>query len=225
MQYKITTENDNPFDTVIERSGKVESFTLRDTEANLRETKSLIRQWKGQKDLSDATMQNIETHHPFVLSLSPQDLLTVHMYAEAKSTSRVIAPKIEECEQALAKWEEEKQNILEQIPSLFESMTNLSKGANKITKDMFKIIDIDGKFTFKEVDADGNSVGSAATNPRFDTAEEAQAHVDALVEGVTPVTPQAENVPGSADAESVEPTPESKAEEAQAPEAETDPLA
>lgn len=118
IEYKIKEKNENPLDTVIEKTGQSISFTLRGAEDNKISMEKMLKEFKAQLDLDSAKMKNIEDHHPFVLDMSEQDLFTVHMYMESKVVVKKLPEKIEQTEQALARYKDESAEIFKQIPSL-----------------------------------------------------------------------------------------------------------
>ncbi len=118
IEYKIKSRSESPEDTIIEKTGDSVSFSIGQIMANEAELEKLRRQLQAQVDIEAAKMSNIEEHHPFVLTMSEQDMFTAHMYQGAKSIVLVGKDKIKQIEDALKSSAEEREEIKRQIPDL-----------------------------------------------------------------------------------------------------------
>lgn len=120
MEYKIVAPaaDGNVKNAKIEKLGVVVNFTFGEIEQHEEILDKTIKELKGTNVYNAAKMTNIETNHPFVLTLSEQDLFTAHMYQEAKALVKVSADKISQIEKQLADYADEKAEIVKQIPEL-----------------------------------------------------------------------------------------------------------
>lgn len=118
MEYKLIEKNEDVRTSKIEKRGGVVTFTYNELEASILAMKKMIKELKGNIDLQAAKMKNIEEHHPFVLTMSEQDMFTAHMYQEAKALVVVAGKKLVEFEDALNSDEGQLLEIENQIPEL-----------------------------------------------------------------------------------------------------------
>lgn len=114
-KYTIHNENQDPKASIIRKSNVDVDFTLYDLEKNKRDFSKLLKECEAQKQLADAKMVNIETHHPFVMDLSEEQCFTVHMYQESRAMSRVCGGKIPELKEELEYIEAELKEIEKQV--------------------------------------------------------------------------------------------------------------
>ena len=105
-------------DSIVEKRGHVIRFSLREILVNHAQLEKVDGEMKGQMELQLAKMKNIEQHHGFVISLTPEELFTVHMYAEAKSIYTQCLNKRKEIEDTIKSDKEEIAEIKKQIPEL-----------------------------------------------------------------------------------------------------------
>lgn len=101
MAYKIKETNEDPRYSVIEKSGLTSEYTLADIEKNLEHVRKVKMELDAKLRIEKAKCTNIETHHPFVLDLTDEQLSTVAMYAESKEFTQQIPARLEEVEKVL----------------------------------------------------------------------------------------------------------------------------
>lgn len=118
MQYSIVDKAEDIKDSKIEKLGVVVNFTFREVEAHEENLKKVMIELQAKVDYEAAKMTNIETNHPFVLSMSEQDMFTAHMYQEAKAIVLVGKQKVAEIQKGLDDYALEKVEIIKQIPEL-----------------------------------------------------------------------------------------------------------
>lgn len=118
IKYEILNRSVNPEDTIIKKSGTTVEFSMGQIKASEDQLEKIKRELQGQIDVEGAKMVNIETHHPFVLKMSEQDMFTAHMYQGAKAIVLVGKQKIEEIDKALNDYKAEKEEIRKQISDL-----------------------------------------------------------------------------------------------------------
>lgn len=125
MQYKITTVNaENSKESNIQKLGVVINFTLAEVEQHEVMLAKAVKEIVSKRDYEQAKMTNIETHHPFVLTMPEQDVFTCSMYQEAKDIVHMAVNKLAEIEKQLADYVEEKAEIIKQIPELADVPAN-----------------------------------------------------------------------------------------------------
>lgn len=118
IEYKIGEAAEDVNDSVIEKTGHVTTFTLREVRNSILMNEKTKKELEGRAILDSAKMTNIEQNHPFVLEMSEQDLFTAHMYMEAKATARVCKQKAEQLAKAIEEDTAEIAVMLEKMPEL-----------------------------------------------------------------------------------------------------------
>lgn len=113
--YKIIEEKEDPKESVIEKTGIKATFTVYEMETEDLQLAKYLKELSGQKMLSDAKITNIENHHPWVKDLTPEQLITAHLYQEAIAMSRVLGPKIDSIKAGIVESAEEKIEIEKQL--------------------------------------------------------------------------------------------------------------
>ncbi len=114
-KYVIVEEKENPMQSTIEKSNVTVKFTLQELANNKHDYQKMLTQLKGQKQLEESKMKNIEAHHPYVLDFTEEQRFTINMYYEAFAIAKVCGPKIAELEEELAYIEAEEKEIAEQV--------------------------------------------------------------------------------------------------------------
>lgn len=119
MEYKLSdTKAENIKDTVIEKTGVIVKFTMGELEGADAGMEKILKEITAKRDYEKAKMTNIETNHPFVLTLSEEDLFTAHMYQDSKNLVKMAEIKIPEFKKQLAEDAAEILEIKCQIPEL-----------------------------------------------------------------------------------------------------------
>lgn len=118
MKYAIMEAADTVKDSKIEKLGVVVTFTMREVEAHEAMLRKLQKELQAKLDFEQAKMFNVERNHSFVKDMSPQDLFTAHMYQDARANSTAARDKLTEVEKQLSDYENEKIEIVKQIPEL-----------------------------------------------------------------------------------------------------------
>lgn len=117
-------------DRVIEKRGHLITFTMNEIERNDEILKRNRKEVEAKMEYEKAVMHNVESYHPFVLDMTPEDLLTAWMYQEAKGNVKMCADKLEEIDKQLTEDEAEIAEIKKQIPE-FEELTPKKKKNGK----------------------------------------------------------------------------------------------
>lgn len=118
MEYKIVEAHEDPKESVIEKTGHVIRFSMYEVERDQLSNAKELRAVEGKREVEAAKMSNIEHFHPFVLDLTPEQLMTVYMYQEAKVFVEVCDKKIAEFKKAEDELAEEIVELYKQIPEL-----------------------------------------------------------------------------------------------------------
>lgn len=105
-------------DRVIEKRGGVDEFTINDIELNTKNLLNTKKELEAKKNYENVKKENIESHHPFVLEMSAQDLFTAWMYKEASGWVKICDEKLAEIEKQLETDALELAEIKKQIPEL-----------------------------------------------------------------------------------------------------------
>lgn len=84
-QYKVLEPAQYYKDSVIEKSGIKSTFTLREIENNRDALTKTKIELEAQINVQDATTANIESFHPFVKSMTMEDLHAAGMFYEARA--------------------------------------------------------------------------------------------------------------------------------------------
>ncbi len=122
LKYRIKESNKNPKDAVIEKTGHTISFTLNQIEANTLAMEKIVTEIKAKMDYENARKSNIETHHPYVMDFTDEQLYTIHMYQEAKSMVKMAEDKLAEFEKQKESDALEVEAIYKQCPELTAPM-------------------------------------------------------------------------------------------------------
>lgn len=120
MQYKIVEKADDAKDAKIEKLGVVVNFTWNDVVRDIERLKKALKEIEGQKTIDEAKMKNIEQYHPIVLTTSPEDMVSISLYADSKGRVGMCNEKIAQIDKQLADYEEEMEDIAKQIPELIQ---------------------------------------------------------------------------------------------------------
>jgi len=104
--FTVTEVNKDDFRfSVIERSNMKNEFTLADIEAAVKEMERLQKEITSQKNLCQATCDNITTNHPFISELSLEHTHHVWMYQENRVVVEDSVAKLKEVEEQLSEYE------------------------------------------------------------------------------------------------------------------------
>lgn len=107
-------------DRVIEKRGDVVEFSMNDIDNHIHILTKARKEHVGIVEHEDAIIDNIEHFHNFVKELTDEQLLTAWMYKESKEKSKIHNNKINEIDDQLKEYEDEKLEIIKQIPELDE---------------------------------------------------------------------------------------------------------
>lgn len=128
MEYKFaeeqkTNEDGTPItvqEKIIEKRGLVIKFNFLELEADKLKFEKALKELKGNRDLKQSVVDNMDIHHPFIKDMSEFDRYSVHMYQEAFAAVKAYNTKIDEIEKEQIKYLEELEDIKNQIPQLAE---------------------------------------------------------------------------------------------------------
>lgn len=103
-------------DRIIEKTGDTVEFSMNEVEKNMSDFIKYKKEQEAQVKLSEATIENVEHFHPFVLEMSEQDLLTAWLYKETKGKLEQYKKNLDVVDEAITNLEDEIAQIKEQIP-------------------------------------------------------------------------------------------------------------
>lgn len=119
ISYKLKQLNEeDPMDSVIEKTGHVVEFSMTQVNANKKIVEKSMRELESQKAHEEAKMKNIEEHHEFVQNMTEFELATASMYYDAKVMAKACAEKLVELIEQTKKDDAEVEEILRQVPEL-----------------------------------------------------------------------------------------------------------
>ena len=119
ISYKLKQLNEeDPMDSVIEKTGHVVEFSMTQVNANKKVVEKSMRELEAQKAHEEAKMKNIEEHHEFVQNMTEFELATASMYYDAKTMAKACAEKLVELMEQTKKDDAEVEEILKQVPEL-----------------------------------------------------------------------------------------------------------
>ncbi len=105
-------------DRVIEMRGQVVEITLSGIEQTNAQREKRIKELNGQKEISQAKVENIEKHHEFLKALDEQQQYTTWMYYENRAIIEKCKEEIAKLESWIAADNKEIEEIKKQIPEL-----------------------------------------------------------------------------------------------------------
>ncbi len=129
MEYKISEENEDPKQSVIEKAGVLVHFTLADVERDRAINAKSRKEVAAKRDFEFAVTQNIEQHHPEILELDDETLLRVWMYQEAKG-------KIKVCDEKLAEFDKNEDELIVELEDISNQLPELSTSINVHAKEV-----------------------------------------------------------------------------------------
>lgn len=118
MEYTIKTPAENPAESVIEKKGVLVHFTLAELDAMDGAYEKKLLEINGRLEIDGARKKNIEDHHPFVLTMSGEDLVAAFLYEQAKQAIAEALPRRDALVTQLAEDKAEREIILSQLPEL-----------------------------------------------------------------------------------------------------------
>jgi hypothetical protein len=87
-------------------------FTLADMEMGIAYLTKTKKEIEAELGVKKATMANVEGTHPHVAQMTNEDLTAAYLYREASGFNSMAEEKLKEIEAQLARYEEEKSQIL-----------------------------------------------------------------------------------------------------------------
>lgn len=103
---------------VIEKRGHVISFTPEQWLDIDKQNKKAVEEIDAKRRVSVATIENIERNHPFIKDLTEEQIITAHLYAQAKADEKVCVEKLAEFSEHQEKAGLELAEIIKQIPEV-----------------------------------------------------------------------------------------------------------
>lgn len=113
--YELKEPNDDPLQAKLLKKGVVVEFTLGEIINEERQCEKAVKELTAKVDLEKAKMVNIEHHHPFVQTMTMEQLFTAHMYYESRAFVDGLPEKIEVMKKQLAESKVESAKIIEQF--------------------------------------------------------------------------------------------------------------
>lgn len=101
FKYKIKSENTNPEETIIEKTGQVLEFTPAELKANLDYAFKQKKEIQAQWGINEATKENIKRTHPHVAKMSEEDLTAAYLYRQAMGSANECQDKLLELDDAI----------------------------------------------------------------------------------------------------------------------------
>ncbi len=133
MQYKFKEseeEKDKPaIEKTIEKRGHVIEFSMVEMEHDIVTFEKTLKELKGNRDLKDGILKNMDAHHPFIKDMSEFDRYAVHMYQEAWASRKAFDDKIAQIEKEYEDHMAEIAFIKEQLPDLKGVVSPYAEGA------------------------------------------------------------------------------------------------
>lgn len=114
-EYIVKEANEDPYQTVIEKTNLTATFTPRDMVLEQSKLHKVIKEITAKAEIEAATMANIEHHHPFVKEFSMAQLFALHMYYESRALVESIPPKVAELSEQLGNSMKEQLIIAERL--------------------------------------------------------------------------------------------------------------
>lgn len=120
MEYKFKEgQEDKPaIERIIEKRGHVVEFSLLEMEHDLIAFEKTLKELKGNRDLKQGVINNMDIHHPFIKDMSDFDRYTVHLYQENWAMRKAYNEKIVEIEKQFEEYKKEIATIKEMLPEL-----------------------------------------------------------------------------------------------------------
>lgn len=115
LKYSVFKKEDNILDTVIQKTGGTVEFTLAEIEQSLNAGKKMLKEITAKKELSEATIINIENFHPEVKQFNAEQLIAFYMHRQNTGIVSEANKKIEELKLAIEETEQAKRDIKEQL--------------------------------------------------------------------------------------------------------------
>lgn len=115
FSYTLVPTEGDVRDAKITKAGLKAEFTLHDVYVDYDGLKKRLVEQEGQAKVSGAEAKNIEENHPFVLTLSRQDLFTAALYFEITKRVHTAEEAVKALTEALADYDKEIQKIHEDL--------------------------------------------------------------------------------------------------------------
>ena len=106
-------------DREVEKRGVVTFISIADLEENIKINAKTRQEVAAKKELEHAKRINIEHFHPFVLDMSMEDIITVHMYKESRAW-------LEACDKQLAALDAQETSDREEIAEIKRQIPELA---------------------------------------------------------------------------------------------------
>lgn len=112
VKYKVIEQpSDQVEDTVIEKSGGVVKFSIKQVNENIHYINQKLRELEATRRVAEATKTNVLGTNPNVGELSAEDLTAAYLFRQAVGTATECESKTKELEEAL----EEETTALKEI--------------------------------------------------------------------------------------------------------------
>ena len=115
MEYKIIEESADVNTIVIEKSGLTATFTLQDIENHIAYLNKTKREIEGKILIDTAGCTNIENNNEWIKEMTEEELHACFLYFQSKATVVKGNEKLEEIENALKEYADEKIIINEKL--------------------------------------------------------------------------------------------------------------
>lgn len=118
LTYEIIESNDDPMLTKFIKKGVEVEFTMQEMDNYTNTALGMLDRFRGQLNLEDAKMKNVEEHHEDAVSLvrdlDPVKQNAIRLWLNAKAVVDEFAPKRDELEKAFADHKAEEEEIIKQ---------------------------------------------------------------------------------------------------------------
>jgi hypothetical protein len=113
--YKETEEELPEDEKVIEKTGHVITFTMKDIKSHTEKLNALKSRYESELSVEQAKKTNVEMNHPFVLDFDEQQLVTIQVYSDALKNIAERNLVIGNITKQLEEYEEETKEIISQL--------------------------------------------------------------------------------------------------------------
>lgn len=131
FKYKIVEPNENPMDSIIEKSGVTVKFTPNQVIEHLVATRKTLKETEGQLFANDFQDKMTEEMLPIVTEIPEDKLPMVMMYAVRKAQRQEIVDLIETCKKTIESYTSQVETINKSLKLSIEIPTE----AERVQKD------------------------------------------------------------------------------------------
>jgi hypothetical protein len=120
ITYTVKTKAENPSESVILKTGGEVEFTMNNIEADIAYLEKTKKELTAQMSLEDAKMKNVLRTHPHIEQVSEEDRVATYLYQQSFAFTKVAKSKLEQIENQLKEYADEKVEIIKQTGLVIE---------------------------------------------------------------------------------------------------------